>query len=200
MSLSAWMPMCSANTPRRDARCSTSGNKAGIDFHAWHRWKQSSGLYFLSLEKENMKLRIQGLPKWDRTDPVNAGIQSVELVAGLAGVMIRRIHYVESVEGTEYHFITNELNLPPGLVAFLYKLRWDVEKVFDVLKNKLNERQAWASTDTAKSVQAQLICLVHNIIQFLEEKLRREGIENRAEILRRQKDLALMQAAAVGAN
>jgi hypothetical protein len=175
-------------------------DKAGIDFHAWHRWKQSSGLYFLSLEKENMKLRIQGLPKWDRTDPVNAGIQSVELVAGLAGVMIRRIHYVEPVEGTEYHFITNELNLRPGLVAFLYKLRWDVEKVFDVLKNKLNERQAWASTDTAKSVQAQLICLVHNLIQFLEEKLRREGIENRAEILRRQKVLALMQAAAVAAN
>ena len=40
-----------------------------------------------------MKLLIQGLPKWDRTDPVNAGIQSVELVAGLAGVMIRRIRW-----------------------------------------------------------------------------------------------------------
>lgn len=115
-------------------------DKAGIDFHAWHRWKQSSGLYFLSLEKETMKLRIQGLPKWDRTDPVNAGIQSVELVAGLAGVMIRRIHYVEPVEGTEYHFITSELNLRPGLVAFLYKLRWDVEKVFDVLKNKFQRK------------------------------------------------------------
>jgi len=32
--------------------------------------------------------------------------------------------------------------LRPGLIAFLYKLRWDVEKVFDQLKNKLNEQKA----------------------------------------------------------
>lgn len=174
-------------------------DKAGIDFPAWHRWKQAHGLYFLSLEKENMKLTVMGLPDWDRNDPVNAGIQSVELVAGAAGVLVRRIRYVEPVTGTEYVFLTNELTLRPGLVAFLYKLRWDVEKVFDVLKNKLNEQQAWATTDNAKSAQAQLICLLHNLIQFLEETLRLEGIENQAEIARRQNTLARVQAMAAAA-
>jgi len=174
-------------------------DKAGVDFPAWHRWKQSSGLYFLSLEKENMKLQVVGLPDWDRNDPVNAGIQSMEWVAGVAGVLVRRIRYIEPVLGTEYVFITSEMTLRPGLIAFLYKLRWDVEKVFDVLKNKLNEKQAWASTNNAKAVQGQMICLVHNLIQFVEEKLRREGIENEAEIARRQKVLAQMQADAADA-
>jgi hypothetical protein len=39
-----------------------------------------------------------------------------------------------------------------------------------------------------------------NNVQFLEEKLRWAGSKNRVEILRRQKVLALIQAAAVAAN
>jgi len=74
-----------------------------------------------------------------------------------------------------------------------------VEKVFDCLKNKLNEQQAWATSDTAKSAQAQLICVLHNLIQILEEKLRLEGIENVAEIARRKKTLERMQAMAAAA-
>ncbi len=76
-------------------------DKACIDFHAWHRWKQAHGLYFVSLEKENMKLGVTGTPAWDRADPVNAGIQSVEWVFGIAGVLLRRIRYLEPVSGTE---------------------------------------------------------------------------------------------------
>ena len=174
-------------------------DKAGIDFHAWYRWKQAAGLYFISLEKENMNLRVMGTSDWDRTDPHNAGIQRVELVAGAAGVLVRRIFYLEPVTGVEYVFITNELTIRPGLVALLYKLRWNVEKVFDCLKNKLNEQQAWATSDTAKSAQAQLICVLHNLIQILEEKLRLEGIENVAEIARRKKTLERMQAMAAAA-
>lgn len=171
-------------------------DKAGIDFHAWHRWKQGHGLYFLSLEKENMNLQVTGLSGWDRNDPVNAGIQSVEWVSGQAGVLIRRIRYVEPVTGTLYVFITNEVTLRPGMVAFLYKLRWDVEKVFDQLKNKLHEQKAWASSVEAKSAQAQLICLLHNLLLIVEEKLRLEGIENEAELARKRKVLAQDQAAA----
>ena len=174
-------------------------DKAGIDFLAWHRWKHAHGLYFVSLEKENMDLQVTGLPDWDRKDPINAGIQKVEFVAGGAGVLVRRIHYVEPVTGVEYVFITSELTLRPGMIAFLYKLRWDLEKVFDQLKNKLNEQKAWASSQNAKEAQAQLICLLHNLLLMVEEKLRREGIENDAEIARKAKVLTLAQAVAAAA-
>lgn len=174
-------------------------DKAGIDFGFWHRLKQGSGVYFISQEKKNMKLDVVGLPDWDRLDPVNAGIQSVELVAGAAGVLVRRIRYLEPVSGTEYCFLTSELTLRPGIIAFLYKLRWEVEKVFDQLKNKLDEQHAWASTEQAKSAQAQLICLLHNLLQIVEETLRLEGIENVAEKARRHKTLAAAQAMAAAA-
>ena len=165
-------------------------DKAGIDFRAWYQWKQAGGVYFISLEKANMSLDVVGIQAWDRNDPVNAGILRVELVAGCAGVLIRRVTYVEPVHGETLSFLTSEMTLRPGLIAFLYKLRWDTEKVFDQMKNKLGEKKAWASSPTAKQIQAQLICLAHNLLLRLETRLKAEGIENVAELKRKAKELA----------
>jgi len=58
-----------------------------------------------------------------------------------------------------FEFLTNvtDHNVPPGVLAYLYKMRWNIEKSFDEIKNKLGEQKAWASTPTAKSMQAQFL-------------------------------------------
>lgn len=166
-------------------------DKAGIDFRAWYNWKKAGGLYFISLEKANMALDVVGKPEWDRHDPVNAGIVNVELVAGCAGVLIRRISYLEPISGEILNFITSEMTLRPGLIAFLYKMRWDIEKVFDQIKNKVGEQKAWASAPTAKSIQGNFICLTHNLLLGVETRLTNEGIKNEAELERKAKELAI---------
>jgi hypothetical protein len=35
-------------------------DRAAIDFQQWHRWKHQNGIYFLSREKENMRLDTLG--------------------------------------------------------------------------------------------------------------------------------------------
>lgn len=167
-------------------------DKAGIDFRAWHRWKQAHGIYFVSLEKSNMKLETNGVPDWDSQDEVNAGIVDVEYV-GAGGVMIRRIRYCRPETGETLIFLTNEMTLRPGIIAFLYKLRWDIEKVFDQLKNKFGEQQAWASSSTAKAIQAGFICLLHNLLQRVEMRLKEEGIENEAELNRKAQEFQKTQ-------
>jgi hypothetical protein len=163
-------------------------DKAGIDFRAWHYWKARDGIYFISLEKENMKLTRCGQLKWDPTDRINAGIVNDEQVGG-GGVMFRRITYVNPEDGKEYVILTNVTALPPGLVVFLYKLRWDIEKVFDEKKNKLGEKKSWASSETAKAAQSQMLCLTHNAMMLVEVRLEKKGVENHAEDKRRAKRL-----------
>jgi len=46
------------------------------------------------------------------------------------------------------------------------------------VKNKLSEKKAWATSDTAKNMQAQFICIVHNLMLILEQCLKKEGVEN----------------------
>lgn len=159
-------------------------DKAGIDFAYWHKVKMSSGLYFISREKENMKLIRCGERLFDRDASGNAGVVSDENVGpgGGSGAMLRRITYVDPVDGTTYVYLTTEMTLPPGILALIYKQRWDVEKVFDELKSKLVEKQAWGSSATAKSTQAMFLCLTHNLMVLLEEEIHRmEGIDNEPE-------------------
>ncbi len=159
-------------------------DKAGIDFNWWYKVKRSSGLYFISREKENMKLIRSGARPFDREDHRNAGVVSDENVGpgGGAGAMLRRITYIDPMNETTYVYLTTEMTLPPGILALIYKQRWDVEKTFDELKSKLVEKKAWGSSPTAKSTQALFLCLTHNLMVLLEEDLRRrERIDNAPE-------------------
>ncbi len=132
-------------------------DRAGIDFFQWFKWKHAGGIYFVSREKKNMDLMVMAKLGFDKKDPVNAGVQSYELVGCSAGVSMHRVKYKCPISGETYGFVTSLSNVPPGLIAYLYKTRWDIEKIFDQVKNKLAEKKAWATSDTAKKMQAQFI-------------------------------------------
>jgi hypothetical protein len=104
---------------------------------------------------------------------------------------VRRAIYQDPETGITYDYLTNLLpSIYPGVVALLYKSRWDVEKVFDEFKNKLGENKSWAITSNAKTCQARLLCLTHNLLTFMEEQIFREiGIRNEAETTRKAKNL-----------
>ena len=86
-------------------------------------------------------------------------------------------------------------------------MRWDIEpepsgdsrpdilkprrqKVYDEFKNKFFEKKAWASSATAKCMQAVFLCLGHNLMVLYERELHQDhGITNEAEDRRRAKRL-----------
>ena len=168
-------------------------DKAGIDFRFWGHAKQN-GIYFLSREKDNMRLEIIGINAFDQADPRNQGVISDELVSTSTGVYVRRVVYHDPVGEVTYTYLTSELNIPPGLVALLYKRRWDIEKAFDETENKLQEGKAWASSATAKKIQGQFIAITANLLLLIEARV--ENIElvlNEPEIKRRAKRLEEVQ-------
>jgi hypothetical protein len=169
-------------------------DRAGIDFHLWHKAKES-GIYFLSREKENMALEVIGLLPFDKGLPCNEGVLRDELVATSNGVAMRRVVYRDALSGQEYIYLSSNLKLASGLLVLLYKRRWDIEKVFDETENRYEEGQAWATSPTAKRIQAQMICLTHNLCLLLETFLEKEEqLRNELEIQRRAKRTARMEA------
>ena len=85
---------------------------------------------------------------------------------------MRLIRYIAPRTGEEFEFITNEMVLSPGIIMELYHRRWDVEKVFDELKNKLEEKKAWASSLEAKRVQAKLCAMTLNLLAVCENHIK----------------------------
>lgn len=162
-------------------------DKAGIDFGFWKRCRQECAVYFLSRVKENMVFDWIDSRDWDRTDPRNRGVTEDRRVLTREGLLLRIIYYTDPVNGEAFEFLTNEPDLPPGILVELYRRRWEAEKVFDQIKNKLGEKKAWASSLVAKQTQAQLITLTHNLLLLYEQDLeKRHGIRNQAEDRRRE--------------
>ena len=147
---------------------------AVIDYNEWFKWKKGHGVYILTLEKSNSALQVTDQLEWAQNDERNAGVIQDERVNSSNNVVLRRVTYKDSITGKVYRFITNELTLPPGLIAFLYKVRWDIEKIFDQIKNKLIEQKAWAKSASAKIQQAHFITLAHNLMVQLNHELETE--------------------------
>lgn len=166
-------------------------DRAGIDFGQWNRWKQGNGIYFISRTKESLLLSHQECREFERDNPINANVHSDEIVtAATSPFPLRRVTFWDVLENVCYEFLTNEMTLPPGLIAHLYKMRWEIEKSFDEFKNKLHETKAWASSENAKRIQANLICLAENLLLLLRHQLEtEEGVRNEAEIKRREQRL-----------
>jgi len=163
-------------------------DRACIDFAFWTAAKRT-GVYFISREKTNMDIQVIGLrPGFDKEDPRNAGVTADEYVSpGEGGSMLRRVSYTDA-KGKTYKYLTTEMKLPAWVIVLLFKQRWDIEKVFDEVKNKMLERKSWASGDTAKKVHANFICLTHNLMVLLEDEIEKtDGIGNTSEKKRKSK-------------
>ncbi len=173
-------------------------DRACIDFGFWEESKRL-GIYFISREKANMDIQVIGLtPHFDREDPRNAGITADELVSpGGGGSMLRRVTYTDA-KGVIYKYLTTEMRLPAWVIVLLFKQRWDIEKVFDEVKNKMLERKSWASSKTAKEMHANFTCLTHNLMMLLEDEIEKEDeIGNAPE--RKRKSERLEEAKESGA-
>jgi len=171
-------------------------DRAGIDAKFWSRCKQQHGVYFVSRTKDNMDVTSYGELSYDQNAPANNGVTGYH-VAIINGERLRRVSYVCPDTGVAYDFLTSLTQLEPGIIAALYLARWDIEKVFDETKRKLGEGKSWATSETAKAIQAEMIAMTHNLLLLLERQLEEDhAITNQPEDRRRSKRIkkAIVQA------
>ena len=152
-------------------------DRAAIDYQAWTKWKMK-GIYFISREKAKHNLAVIGNLPFQMNDPINAGVISDDIVSSAGCISaLRRVTYRCPESNEIIAFITNVFDdIPPGIIAYLYKRRWNIEKIFDTMKHSYCERKAWASGDNAKTIQARFICLQHNLACLFEQKIPYETI------------------------
>jgi hypothetical protein len=168
-------------------------DKAVVDLPFWLA-RKTAGIYFLSLRKAGMCLAVEQARVIDFTQPINHGVTADRVVLDRRGLRVREITFCNPCDGQVYVYLTTEMTLAPGLLALLYKTRWEIEKVFAETKTKLAEKKSWATTTTAKEMQAQFVAIVHNLLLLLKDWHQQQGVANTAEIQRRQKRLEQQQA------
>jgi hypothetical protein len=169
-------------------------DRAGVGLGFWKRCRHENAVYFLSRAKSSMVFEWADEHPWDTTDARNRGVLHDQWVLSREGHRLRLIEYRDPESGREFIFLTNEPDLPPGVLAELYRRRWEVEKVFDEIKNKLGERKAWASSQEARTIQGRFVALTYNLVALYERRITAEhDIHNRPEDQRRAKRLSTLE-------
>jgi len=165
-------------------------DRAILDYPFWEEMKKG-GVYFLTLCKSNLRFDLDKELEFDAEDPVNEGVLLDQMVRSRTeGRLVRRVSYQCPTDGKVYNFVTNLYKtVRPGVIALLYKMRWEIEKVFDEFKNRLGEKKSWSTHENGKKAQANFLCLTHNLLRLMEDKLESEGAVNKQDPERREKRL-----------
>jgi hypothetical protein len=175
-----------------------------VDFEFLRGAKFKGGFTVITRTKTNLVVRESKPLEWNRKDSRNQGVLSDERVRFGEPGEFRRIRYQDPETGEIHEFLTTEFHLPPGIIAQLYRLRWDIEKFFDVCENLLAEKRAWGSGPVPAQVQNEFLVLVHNLFILLnarletQEKIRDEKVEQKyAAALKVRNQAALLKGKTV---
>jgi hypothetical protein len=167
-----------------------------VDFEFLRGAKFKGGFTVITRTKANLVVREAWTLEWDRKDSRNQGVLSDELVRFGEPGEFRRIRYQDPESGEIYEFLTTEFHLPPGVIAQLYRLRWDIEKFFDACENLLAEKRAWGVGPVPAQVQNEFLVLTHNLMLVLsgrlesEEGIRDEKVEIKYEAALKEREAA----------
>jgi len=158
-----------------------------VDFAFLRGAKFKGGFTVITRTKANLVVREAKPLEWDKNNPYNNGVLSDERVRFGEPGEFRRIRYQDPESGEIYEFLTTEFHLPPGIIAQLYRLRWDIEKFFDACENLLGEKKAWGTGPVAAQIQNEFLVLTHNLLLLIsgrlevEEGIRDEKVEAKYE-------------------
>jgi hypothetical protein len=173
-------------------------DRAVIDFLYAYNLKQTKSIYLVTQWKGNLAPMTTMPRDFDPEHPANRLVISDETVYfnNTPGTW-RKITSRSADSDEIFITLTNEMTLPPGVLSEVYRLRWNIEKAFDQQEQKLDEGKAWATSDTAKEIQAIAICIAHNLLQILKASLKTdEGIEDTKVIKAYHRQLDRSEAAA----
>jgi len=152
-------------------------DRAFIEARYWDQRKTSVNATVITRMKSTFKYQVlEDLNV--AADFVNEGVVSDQLVQLNSSKEVWRLIKFIAPDGTEYEYLSNDLVLTPGMIAFLYHRRWDEEKYFDNYKTDMANSKAWAKSSIAIEQQALLGLVTHLLMRlFLHKKGQELGLE-----------------------
>jgi hypothetical protein len=151
-------------------------DRAYVDFQRLHQFVLA-GAFYVTRSKSNLQYRRLE----SRSVEAGTGIRSDQII-GLRRASsvkhypnkLRRIHYVDEVLEKSLVFLTNNFELPPLIIAWLYKSRWQVELFFKWIKQNLRIKHFFGNSDNAVKTQIWISIAVYVLVAIVRKELKLE--------------------------
>lgn len=148
-------------------------DRAYLDFQRLHRWTLH-GAFFITRAKKNLQFtRILS-----RAVDKSTGVQCDQTIAlrwfySVKGYpsQLRRIRYFDAPREKRLIFLTNNFTLPPGVIAELYRRRWQVELFFKWIKQHLRIKAFYGTSENAVKTQIWTAVCSYLLVAIVRKRL-----------------------------
>jgi Domain of unknown function (DUF4372)/Transposase DDE domain len=144
-----------------------------LDFARLYNLHQA-GAFFISRAKRGMNARRVYSSQTDRTTGVVCD-QKIALnglyTSKRYPIHLRRIRYKDPDSGKTLIFLTNNMSLPPLIIAALYKRRWQVELFFKWIKQHLRIKRFLGTSENAVKTQIWSAVSTYTLIAIVKKEL-----------------------------
>jgi hypothetical protein len=151
-------------------------DRAYVDFQRLHRFVLEAAFY-VTRSKSNLRYRrLESRPVEAGTGVRSDQIIGLRMASSLKRYpdKLRRIHYVDPEADKSLVFLTNNFELPPLVIAGLYKSRWQVELFFKWIKQNLRIKHFFGNSDNAVKTQIWIAVAVYVLVAITKKELKLE--------------------------
>jgi hypothetical protein len=119
---------------------------------------------------------------------LNDGILGDEIIRLQSSAQPWRLVTYKTPTGQTYTYLSNNFDLEPGVIAFMYLRRWDEEKCFDTWKNDLAQKKAWGKGIMAIRNQTLLAIITSILVALLmNEQQKLWGVDDEKALSKQEK-------------
>ena len=128
------------------------------------------GAFFVIRAKDNIRYKIT---KWKRRMPKNVRTDARIRLTGYSSSKrypeeLRMVRYWDEEQKREFVFLTNAMNLSALEIANLYRNRWQVELFFKWLKQHLQIKRFWGTSENAVRIQIYTAISAYCLVAIAE--------------------------------
>ena len=90
---------------------------------------------------------------------------------GISEYMLRLVHIYKEDENKVITVITNQLDWEYNTIAELYKKRWDIELFFKSIKQNLQVKTFWGTSENAVKSQIYIALICYLLLQLIKRSI-----------------------------
>ena len=145
-------------------------DRAFIDAGYWDRQKSRRKSTLITRMKSNLNYMLNEQLLVKKSEGNQGVIADHTITLESSRQPWRLIEFI-APDSEQYQYLTNDSDLEPGVIAFLYHRRWDLEKYFDNFKNDMANAKAWGKSRKSIAQQGMLAMASYILMRlFIERK------------------------------
>lgn len=157
-------------------------DRAYFDFELMLNRIKAENVFVTRIKTNTVYQTIQELELPDNTDQHILKDEIIELSSeraketGISEHQLRLVHVYKADENKVIAIITNQLDWEYNTIAQLYKKRWDIELFFKALKQNLQVKTFWGTSENAVKSQIYVALISYLLLELIKRTMSKKAV------------------------